>query len=508
MEFITPPLEQTLITVKVIGVGGGGGNAVNNMYNQGITGVDFIIANTDKQVLAKSPIAYKIQLGPTLTGGLGAGGNPEIGKKAAQESIEEIRTALLENQTRMVFITAGMGGGTGTGAAPVIARIAKEMGILTVAVVTTPFNFEGQMRMNTALEGIEELRKNVDTLLVIKNANLSKILKGKENMRTAYNMADQVLCNAVKGIAEIITVTGFINVDFSDVQTIMRDSGKALMGLSIQRGDSRAQLAVEEALNSPLLDDMDIHGATGILINIAASEDTLTMEEIDIIGEHIRKAASDSARIIFGQVYNNDLGDALGVTIIATGFGKESTASFSPPNVAPPTESLPAHNSLNIGARKNTFIQQTVAKPAIAKPTTSSPLPQGQGAMPAGSSPQKETLSSETKQETMHTTNASAPTLNTPPPPPKAPNKAEIFLPRNSPLNPEDRIKKFSQLKYDLNNATTLQQLDERPAYERRGVDIDFSPPKHQRFSRFSIGPQSQNGFSLRDNSFIFDNVD
>jgi cell division protein FtsZ len=507
MEFITPPSEQALITVKVIGVGGGGGNAVNNMYNQGITGVDFVIANTDKQVLEKSPISHKIQLGPALTGGLGAGGNPDIGKKAAQESVEEIRAALLDKQTRMVFITAGMGGGTGTGAAPVIARIAKEMGILTVAVVTTPFAFEGQVRMNAALEGVEELRKSVDTLLVIKNANLSKILKGKENMRTAYNMADQVLCNAVKGIAEIITVTGFINVDFSDVQTIMRDSGKALMGLSIQRGDSRAQLAVEEALNSPLLDDMNINGATGILINVAASEDTLTMEEIDLIGEYIRKAASDSARIIFGQVYNNDLGDALGVTIIATGFGKESAAPFSPPNPAP-TE-LPTHSSPNIGARKNTFIQQTVAKPAIAKPTVPSPLSHSQTAMPSGSPPQKETMSPETiKQETTHIASPSVPTLNTPPPPPKAPNKTEIVLPRNSPLNPEDRIKKISQLKYDFNNATTLQQLDERPAYERRGVDIDLSPPKPQRFSRFSIGPQSQNGFPLRDNSFIFDNVD
>ncbi|MCS6905340.1 MAG: cell division protein FtsZ [Bacteroidia bacterium] len=506
MEFITPTSGSTLITVKVIGVGGGGGNAVNNMYNQGITGVDFIIANTDRQVLEKSPIPYKIQLGPNLTGGLGAGGNPEVGKRAAQESIEEIRAALLQNNTRMVFITAGMGGGTGTGAAPVIARTAKEMGILTVAVVTTPFTFEGQVRMNTALQGIEELKKSVDTLLVIKNANLSKILKGKENMRTAYNMADQVLCNAVKGIAEIITVTGFINVDFSDVQTIMKDSGKALMGLSVQRGESRAQLAVEEALNSPLLDEMDISGATGILINVTASEDSLTMEEFNLIGEHIRKAASDNARIIFGQVYNNDMGDALGVTIIATGFGKKSSSSFAQVNDDIASTSAQVNSPSLLSEVKHYPTSQTAtSKSAPPKqPTSPSSLSQT-----PTTNKLKEIATEESSKEFISSTSTSPiSSLNTPPPPSKLTSKTEFPTGRFARINPEDRIKKIAQQKYDLTNPNTLQQLDEHPAYERRGVDIDFSPPKPQRFSRFSVGPQSQGGFSLRDNSFIFDNVD
>ncbi|MEO0897650.1 MAG: cell division protein FtsZ [Bacteroidota bacterium] len=320
MQFEFPKNQDSII--KVLGVGGGGGNAVNNMHEKGIDGVDFLICNTDLQALKNSDVPVKIHIGQTQTEGLGAGANPEIGKKAALETLEEIRDVLSDN-TKMVFVTAGMGGGTGTGAAPVIASMAKDMGILTVGIVTTPFKFEGPRRAKQADEGIHELQEHVDTMIVIDNNNLQKILGSSISMKKAFDAADQVLCNAAKGIAEIITTEGYINVDFADVCTIMRDGGKALMGTATAEGEGRAMQAVEEAINSPLLDNIDIHGARGIVVNITASEDTLGMDETTEIVEFVQDSAGNEANIIYGIVYDEDMGDKIRVTVIATRFAEK-----------------------------------------------------------------------------------------------------------------------------------------------------------------------------------------
>lgn len=307
--------------IKVIGVGGGGGNAVNHMYNQGITGVDFIICNTDAQALELSPIPNKIQLGTTLTEGLGAGAKPEVGKNAAIEDIDNIKS-ILEKNTKMVFITAGMGGGTGTGAAPVIANVAREMGILTVGIVTIPFSFEGRKRKQQAEEGLEELRNNVDTLLIIDNDKL-RLLHGNLKMAEAFSKADDILTIAAKGIAEIITVAGYINVDFEDVKTVMKDGGTAIMGSASAEGENRALEAVTKAISSPLLNDNEIEGANYILLNITSGEEEVTMDEIDEITEYIQNEAGYTAELILGSGTDESLGKKVSVTVIATGFGKK-----------------------------------------------------------------------------------------------------------------------------------------------------------------------------------------
>ena len=316
MQFNLPKDQSSII--KVIGVGGGGSNAVNHMYRQGITGVDFLICNTDQQALDISPVPNKIQLGTSLTDGRGAGSLPNVGQNAAMENIEEIR-ALLSKNTRMVFITAGMGGGTGTGAAPVIAQVAKEMGILTVGIVTYPFLFEGRKRAKQAEEGIAELRRNVDTLLVVCNDKLREIY-GNLSLSEAFGKADDILTTAAKGIAEIITVTGYINVDFEDVRTVMRDSGAAIMGSAKASGENRAMIAVQNALASPLLNDNNIKGANYILLNITSGSKDVTMDEIAEITDYIQDEAGSTAEIIWGTGIDDSLGDNVSVTLIATGF--------------------------------------------------------------------------------------------------------------------------------------------------------------------------------------------
>lgn len=311
--------------IKVIGVGGGGGNAVNHMYNQGITGVDFIICNTDAQALELSPIPNKIQLGTTLTEGLGAGAKPEVGKNAAIEDIDNIKM-ILEKNTKMVFITAGMGGGTGTGAAPVIAKVAREMGILTVGIVTIPFSFEGRKRKQQAEDGLEELRNNVDTLLIIDNDKL-RLLHGNLKMGEAFSKADDILTIAAKGIAEIITVAGYINVDFEDVKTVMKDGGTAIMGSASAEGENRAIEAVTKAISSPLLNDNEIEGANYILLNITSGEEEVTMDEIDEITDYIQNEAGYTAELILGSGTDESLGKKVSVTVIATGFGKKALGS-------------------------------------------------------------------------------------------------------------------------------------------------------------------------------------
>lgn len=313
------PKEKSSI-IKVIGIGGGGSNAVNHMYSQNIEGVNFIIANTDAQAIAQSNVPNKVQLGPHLTQGLGAGANPEIGRQATEESLEELR-AMLEVNTKMAFVTAGMGGGTGTGGAPIVAKVCKDLGILTVGIVTTPFAYEGRKRQLQADEGISNLKQYVDTLLVISNDKL-RHQYGNLKMREAFAKADNVLATAAKCITDVINSTGQINVDFADVCTVMRNGGVAILGNAACSGENRAQRAIEEALNSPLLNDNDIRGAKWILININSAEGDheFTMDEVDIIQNYLLSQAGENSDVILGLGYDNTLGDKLGITLIATGF--------------------------------------------------------------------------------------------------------------------------------------------------------------------------------------------
>ena len=325
MLFDLPKEEKPII--KVIGVGGGGSNAVSHMFRQGIVGVDFAICNTDRQAMEMSDVPHHIQLGPELTAGRGAGSRPQIGKQACIESIDEIRR-FLEDNTKMLFVTAGMGGGTGTGAAPIIAKAAKEMDILTVGIVTLPFTFEGRRRMRHALEGLEELKGNVDAIIVISNDKMREI-HGNLGMSDAFGRADNILTTAAKGIAEIITIGGHVNVDFEDVNTVMRDSGVAIMGTAIFEGENRAQRAVAEALNSPLLEDNDIRGAKHILLNISSGVKEVTMDEIAEITEYVQEEAGYGTDLIWGHCFDEAMGEKLCVTIIATGF-EQGRKEYSP----------------------------------------------------------------------------------------------------------------------------------------------------------------------------------
>ena len=313
------PKNQSSI-IKVIGVGGGGCNAVNYMHSLGIEGVDFIVCNTDSQSLALSPIANKVQLGPHLTQGLGAGANPEIGKQACEESYDDIEK-LLKVNTKMVFVTAGMGGGTGTGGAPVVAKICRDLGILTVGIVTTPFTYEGKKRLKQAEEGIERMREHVDTLLILSNDKLRQQF-GNLPFTQAFSKADDVLAISAKCITDVINTTGQINTDFADVSTVMRNGGRAILGSAQIAGENRAQLAVEQALNSPLLNDDNIHGAKWILLNILSSpgEFEHTMDENDIIQAYVQAQAGDDCEVILGMGQDASLVDKISVTVIATGF--------------------------------------------------------------------------------------------------------------------------------------------------------------------------------------------
>lgn len=306
--------------IKVIGIGGGGGNAVEHMLRENIEGVHFVAVNTDAQALRNSGAETTIQIGANITKGLGAGANPDVGREAALENRDEIRQMLTGSD--MVFIAAGMGGGTGTGAAPIIAEVAKELGILTVAVVTKPFNFEGKKRMSYALQGIDELSKHVDSLITIPNDKLLKVLGRGVSLLDAFKAANNVLLGAVQGIAELITRPGLINVDFADVRTVMREMGTAMMGTGSARGDDRAEEAAEKAISSPLLEDIDLAGAKGILVNITAGLD-VTMEEFETVGNAVKAFASENATVVVGAVIDPALEDELRVTVVATGIGNE-----------------------------------------------------------------------------------------------------------------------------------------------------------------------------------------
>ncbi|WP_457755691.1 cell division protein FtsZ [Thermodesulfatator indicus] len=311
--------------IKVIGVGGAGGNAVNNMISKGLRGVEFIVANTDYRVLDLSPAPVKIQLGKELTKGLGAGGNPEVGKEAAIEAENEIREAL--SGADMVFITAGLGGGTGTGAAPIVARISKELGALTIAVVTKPFSFEGKPRAKIAQKGFEELKREVDTIITIPNDRLRALASPKAKLLDMFRQADDVLYYAVRGISDLILFPGYVNLDFADVRAVMSEMGMALMGTGVASGENRAEEAAQKAISSPLLDDVSISGAKGVLLNITASAESLTMEETEFISELVSKEAHEEAKIFWGVVFDEQAGDEMRVTVVATGIGAEEEAA-------------------------------------------------------------------------------------------------------------------------------------------------------------------------------------
>lgn len=449
MQFEFPKNQNSII--KVIGVGGGGGNAVNNMFEKGIDGVDFIICNTDVQALKRSPVPVRIRLGVNQTEGLGAGANPEVGKKSAVESLEEVR-ALLKENARMAFITAGMGGGTGTGAAPVLAAMAKEMGILTVGIVTMPFKFEGPRRMQQALDGITELEKTVDTLIVIDNNNLLKILGSKVSMITAFREADAVLCNAAKGIAEIIMTEGYVNVDFADVCTIMRDGGRALMGTAVASGDDRAVKAAEAAINSPLLDNIGIEGSRAIIVNVSASMDSLGMEETTQIVEYIQETAGSDANIIYGIVYDETMKDDLRVTVIATRFEENKHGK-------------PLHlPSLNANRDKKQ-------------------VPTKQFAAETDNLPYESTMTPEERER----------------------------LRRLNRKEREERINRLNTKTYDIHDAESLQGLENQPAYLRKKVTLEDNPKKHNfaNLSGTSIDEDKENKFKIKENNpFLHDNVD
>lgn len=315
--------------IKVIGVGGCGGNAVDHMIESGLSGVEFIAANTDAQALAKSRATSKLQIGASITKGLGAGANPEIGREAALEDREAIAEAI--DGADMLFITAGMGGGTGTGAAPVVAEVAKELGILTVAVVTKPFMFEGR-RLKIAQQGIEALSHNVDSLIIIPNEKLMQVLGDDVSVLDAFRSANDVLHGAVAGIAEVISSPGLVNVDFADVRTVMSEMGMAMMGSARAQGAQRARLAAEQAVKSPLLEDVNLHGARGVLVNITANQ-SLKMKEIHEVMNTIREFTAEDATVIFGAVFDENMADDLRVTVVATGLGMPSVAKQPKPQI-------------------------------------------------------------------------------------------------------------------------------------------------------------------------------
>ena len=360
LNFDLPKHESNVI--KVIGVGGGGGNAINHMFREGINGVDFVLCNTDRQALENSPVPYKIQLGVSLTEGLGAGANPEIGEQSALESLTDIK-AFLEDNTKMIFITAGMGGGTGTGAAPIIANLARELGILTVGIVTTPFKFEGNMRTVQAQKGIETLRKSVDSLIVINNNKLRDIY-GNLGFKTGFAKADEVLATAAKGIAEVITHHYVQNIDLRDAKTVLSNSGSAIMGSATASGATRAQEAIAKALDSPLLDDNKINGAKNVLLLIVSGAQEITLDEIGEINDFIQQEAGYNADIIMGVGEDENLGESICVTVIATGFNAEHQQLLTNTIQEPITHVLDDLEEPK-AATEPAVVQEVVEEPAI-----------------------------------------------------------------------------------------------------------------------------------------------
>lgn len=478
MLFNIPEDKESII--KVIGVGGGGSNAVSYMYEQGIVGVDFAISNTDNQAMNQSAVPTKIQLGPSLTEGRGAGSKPIVGRESCIESIEDVKQFFDEN-TKMLFVTAGMGGGTGTGAAPVIAKAARELDILTVAIVTMPFTFEGRRRGQQANEGLEELKRNVDTLIVISNDKLRKIY-GNLTLANAFAKADDILTTAAKGIAEIITVPGYVNVDFEDVNTVMRDSGVAVMGTASMEGEDRARRAVEAALQSPLLEDNDIKGAKHILLNITSGTREVTMDEVFEITEFVQEEAGYGTDLIWGNCYDENLGEKLSVTVIATGFNRNNKEEEqraktvqTERNTAPKTEQQ-VRIALDDEEIKNTaktsFYFDLDAKS------------EGNGIKEPGPKYIVE---------------------NTEPFIKKEPTKQKNVVLKET---LQERKQRLKNLNVKLDDPEVVNELENQPAYLRKGVKLEeIEHSSEKKLSNWTLTDEEEP--EIKDaNSYLHDNVD
>jgi len=509
--------------IKVIGVGGGGSNAVAHMYRQGIKGVDFILCNTDAQALAINPVPVKIQLGSR---GLGAGSIPSVGREAALENMEQIKS-ILEVNTKMLFITAGMGGGTGTGGAPVIAAVAKELGILTVGIVTIPFSFEGRKRRQQAEQGIEEMRKYVDTLLVICNDKLRE-LYGNVKLSEAFSRADDILATAAKGIAEIITVPGYINVDFEDVKTVMKDSGVAIMGTGVAEGENRALTAIEEALASPLLNDSNIKGANNILLYITSGKEEITMDEVSEITDYIQSEAGHNAEIIWGNSSDESLERQISITVIATGFGpgnkKEARVDdenkivyqledkgFEPtPHMPFETDDVlnneitlitreagPAEND-HPGAVEQPEEERTVVfnlnQPPVAYDLTDHEREPAEEEEKLEKAAMVDSLASEDEYHDKKAGGAATP--------PNTTNGLEAKA--------LERIRKLKELSIKLKTPEGIAEMENEPAYIRRHVKLaDVVPSSSPSASRYVLTSDDENNPELKPtNSYLHDNVD
>jgi len=560
-EIFDIPRDMNSI-IKVIGVGGGGSNAVNFMYNQGIKGVDFVVCNTDRQALDISPVPFKIQLGTTLTEGRGAGMQPEVGMNAAFENIEDLREILSKN-TKMVFVTAGMGGGTGTGAAPVIAQVAKELGILTVGIVTLPFEFEGKKRRSQADEGLERLRQNVDTLLVINNEKLRTIGKSL-TLSEAFQKADNILTVAAKGIAEVIADTGVINVDFNDVNTVLRNSGRALMGSAMASGEGRDFEAVKAAMNSPLLNDHDICGAKYVLLNITYGDKEVLMDEIMNITDFIQDAAGENAEVIWGHGHDSTLGDNLAITLVATGFSTVDAVNYVLPErklmdldeeqkkeiVSPmssPFESNSVTETLNqepyLKSEEPVVVEQEIQQAPVLAEVEITSVPENIEKEevkydlfddeitdePSFVAPSLEWEVQPTEQPTFDFTSeqvqVTTPSSTVQPTTeqevirhqlddeaeesPKSYRIQSTVLPEEIARRNEERVSKIQEITSRIQNAESIAEYESQPAYLRRNVEVkDERPSQDNNVSRFGLSGSGNGDTGLRSNSYLHDNVD
>jgi cell division protein FtsZ len=510
MQFEIPKNNPSII--KVIGVGGGGSNAVNHMYRQGIKGVDFIVCNTDHQALDISPVPNRIQLGYSLTEGRGAGSIAEVGKNAAIENMDEIRN-LLSDGTKMVFITAGMGGGTGTGAAPIIAAVAREMGILTVGIITIPFSFEGKKRRIQAEDGLEELKNNVDTLLIICNDKLREMY-GNLTLANAFAKADNILTTAAKGIAEIITITGYINVDFEDVKTVMTDSGVAIMGSALAEGENRAVRAVEEALASPLLNDNNIEGARYILLNIASGTKEVTMDEISEITDYIQDSAGLSADIIWGNCIDETLDEKISVTIIATGFKTKQEIGYNisggkiNSNNNRVVHELKNEETSSVNNQEASKKEEEITDPMEPVLIHKSPVEEQsitfeyEFAIPQEADPAP-------VQSLFPTEND-----NTPLPPNPAKTETKPYSESESMdeqlRRSREKILRLRELSIKPKSYASISDLEKEPAYKRKNIRLEnVTPSSESEISRYTLGEDENKTPGIKpNNSFLHDNVD
>ncbi len=503
IKFDLPKNQSSII--KVLGVGGGGSNAVNHMFRQGIEGVNFFVCNTDSQALDMSPVPNKIQLGVNLTEGRGAGNIPEVGRKAAIEDIERI-TDTLGNNTKMIFITAGMGGGTGTGAAPVIAKASKEMGILTVAIVTIPFAFEGRKRRQQSEEGIRELSEHVDTLLIISNDRLRE-LYGNLSVSEAFAKADNVLSTGAKGIAEIITLAGNINVDFADVRTVMSDSGVAIMGSGSAEGENRALNAVETALSSPLLNDNQIKGAKNILLNITSGKEEVLLDEITEITDYIQNEAGSTAEIIWGLGKDESLESQISVTLVATGFdtnNKLYDIDYKPVKKKVMTlekdekqKTIEWHGPFNKDNKEDEKITIKNQQPDDIKTSNSEP---NKGKMSAATLPMDAMESFKTKIKTYNT----AAKLK------ESPDEEGQLSLEEKQVRIKDREERLKNLSLQMKTPEGLADLEKQPAFVRRKVMLNpVTASDESQVSRFTLVDSGEKKTQIKsNNSFLHDNVD